>query len=192
MNLHQNDMMVRRCTRWDEQWLWLAHYSKSTWGHNWVPVLIHSQTWHIGGYSDEALDCSKVLTLNREAGSLLLLNNKVNSKVNSKMSPKLSIKYEQAERASEGTTSNSRDKNISQTDRRVSVHLLKAPCNIWTQVLAAGWASRKIFLSWNARPSLPFSNLKKTKGKKKTSSSLCAVPFTTHKVLVLSLVKYLD
>lgn len=155
--------MVRRCTRWDERWLWLAHYSKSTWGHTWVLVLIHSQTWHIDGYSDEALNCSKVLTLNGEAGSLLILNNKVNSK----MGHKLSIKSEQAERAGEGTTSNWRDKNISQTDRRVSVHLLKAPCNFWTQVLVAGWASRKIFLSWNARPSLPFSNLKKNKEKKK-------------------------
>lgn len=158
--------------------------------HNWVPVLIHSQTWHIGGYSDEALNCSKVLTLNREARSLLTSNNKVKSKNGSQTKQHQVWAswtcQRRGPRATQGTRTSVR--RTEESRPMCWKHLATSE----HRRLAAGWASRKIFLSCNARPSLPFSDLKKTKKKKKTSSSLCAVPFATHKVLVLSLVKYLD
>lgn len=80
------------------------------------------------------------------------------------------IKSEQAERASEGDHEQLKEQESwqrgEQAERFFSPGMLGLLC-----------------------PSL---TLKKQRKKKKTSSSLCAVPFATHKVLVLSLVKYLD
>lgn len=102
------------------------------------------------------------------------------------------IKSEQAERASEGDHEQLKGQE-HQSDGQKSL----GPCvestlqHLNTGVWQRGEQAERFFSPVMLGLLCPSLTLKKQR-KKKTYLSLCAVPFATHKVLVLSLVKYLD